>query len=795
VSDQLSEYRRKRDARETPEPFGGKRGRKKGPIFVVQRHDARRLHYDFRLERDGALASWAVPKGVPLEPGEQHLAVHVEDHPLDYAAFEGEIPKGEYGAGTVEIWDRGTYQLLEEKPDGGLTVRLHGERLEGTWALVPAHLSGDERNWLILRKREDDGAPTGSPRTYRPMLASLAEDLPSGKDWLFEPKWDGYRTLAYVRGGDVKLVSRNGNDLTERFAPVAKELPQALRSPDCVVDGEVVALDENGKASFSAMQQGRTQLVYELFDLLELDGRPLVDLPLTERRERLEALAVPHRAVQVSGVFDDGEALLDAAREQGLEGVMAKRPGSRYQEGRRGRDWLKIKTHGRQEFVICGWTKGQGRRERSFGALVLGAYVAGELTWVGNCGTGFDEREIDELLAKLEPLRRDEPPFRVVPKMPKVRRGDVVWAEPELVCEVEFAEWTHDGHLRAPSFEGLRDDKPAREVRREGPTAASGVGSTEPPKSGGAGFAGAGSGVERHAGHEVKLSNLDKPFWPDEGIVKGDLIDYYRAVAPALVPHLRGRPFTMRRYPDGAYGKAFFQKDAPSHMPEWIERFRVQVSTRESPRRMRWIEAPVVNDEAALLWMANMGCIDMNTWYSRVDRPERPDWVLFDLDPSDDVGFREAVEVALLVKEALDTLGLVAFPKTSGADGIHVLVPIERRHSYDETREFCEIVAGAIARTHQGLATTMWSKAKRRGVLIDANQNGGGKTIASVYSVRPKPGAPVSTPLRWSEVTESLDPRAFTMEAVLERIRRQGDLFEGVLTTRQRLGPALRALR
>jgi bifunctional non-homologous end joining protein LigD len=773
VSEQLSEYRRKRDAKKTPEPFGGRRGGKKGPIFVVQRHDARRLHYDFRLERDGALASWAVPKGVPLEPGEQHLAVHVEDHPLDYAAFEGEIPKGEYGAGTVEIWDRGTYELLEEKPDGGLTVRLHGERLDGTWALVPAHLSGDERNWLILRKRDGDGAPAGSPRTYRPMLASLSEDLPPGKDWVFEPKWDGYRALAYVRGGEVKLVSRNGNDLTERFAPVAKELPQSLRSPDCVVDGEVVALDENGKASFSAMQQGRTQLVYELFDVLEVDGRPLVDLPLTERRERLEALVAPHRAVQVSGVFDDGEALLAAARAQGLEGVMAKRPGSRYQEGRRGRDWLKIKTHGRQEFVVCGWTKGQGRRERSFGALVLGAHIAGELTWVGNCGTGFSERDIDGLLAKLEPLRRDEPAFRVVPKMPKVRKGDVVWVEPELVCEVEFAEWTHDGHLRAPSFEGLRDDKPAREVRREGPTAA----------------------VERHGGHEVKLSNLDKPFWPDEGIAKGDLIDYYRAVAPALVPHLRGRPFTMRRYPDGAYGGAFFQKDAPSHMPAWIERFRVQVSTRESPRRTRWIEAPVVNDEAALLWMANMGCIDMNTWYSRVDRPERPDWVLFDLDPSDDVGFRETVQVALLVKEALDALGLVAFPKTSGADGIHVLVPIERRHSYDDTREFCEIVAGAIARTHQGLATTVWSKAKRRGVLIDANQNGGGKTIASVYSVRPKPGAPVSTPLRWSEVTESLDPRAFTMEAVLERIRRHGDLFEGLLTTRQRLAQALRALR
>ena len=741
---------------------------------MVQRHDARRLHYDFRLERDGVLASWAVPKGVPLEPGEQHLAVHVEDHPLEYGSFEGEIPKGNYGAGTVEIWDRGTYELLEEKRNGGLTVRLHGERLEGTWALVPAHLSGDEKNWLILRKREE-GASAREQRRYEPMLALLAERLPSGSGWLFEPKWDGYRVLGYVRGGVATLRSRRGNDLTERFAGVAKELPKALRSPDAVVDGEVCALDEQGRPSFSAMQQAKpgTPLVYEVFDLLELDGKPLLDLPLTERRERLEALMAPSRVVQLSGAFEDGEALLEAAREQGLEGLMAKRAGSRYQEGKRGREWLKVKTHGRQEFVICGWTKGQGRREGRFGSLVLGVERDDEWVWVGNCGTGFTERDIDELLARLEPLRRGTTPFAAVPKMPKVRKGDVVWVEPELVCEVEFAEWTHDGHLRAPSFQGLRDDKPARAVRREEPVE-----------------------IEENG---LRLSNLDKPFWPEDdssgGITKGDLLDYYRAVASVVLPHLRDRPFTMRRYPDGAFGKAFFQKDAPKHMPDWIPRFHVQVSTRERPPRLRWIDAPIVNDERALLWMVNMGCIDLNTWYSRVDRPDRPDFVLFDLDPSPDVGFRETVQVALIVKQALDALGLVAFPKTSSGEGIHVLVPVERRYTHAQTREFCEIVAGAIARAHRGLATTEWSKAKRRGVLIDANQNGEGKTIASVYSVRPRPGAPVSTPLRWEELDESLDPAQFTMAAVLERIRRHGDLFEGVLTTRQRLENALRALR
>jgi bifunctional non-homologous end joining protein LigD len=776
--EQLAAYRRKRNPQRTPEPFGSrKRGR--GPIFVVQRHDARRLHYDFRLERDGALASWAVPKGIPLEPGQRSLAVHVEDHPLEYADFEGEIPKGEYGAGTVEIWDRGTYELVEEKRDGGLTVRLHGDRLEGTWALVPAKLDGDARNWLILRKRETDGA-TSVPerRRYQPMLATLAspDELPRGEDWLFEVKWDGYRAIAYVRGGEATLVSRNGNELTERFATVAKEVAKAVKTPGCILDGEVCALDEQGRPSFSAMQQAKpgTPIVYEVFDVLELEGEPLGDLPLRERRERLEALLDRrNRVVRLSEAFEDGEALYEAAKEQGLEGIIAKRADSPYRQGKRTREWLKIKTHGRQEFVVAGYTKGQGRRSGRFGSLVLGVWRGDELEYVGNVGTGFTDRNIDELLAKLRPLEQKEPPFRIVPKMPKVKRSDVVWVKPELVAEVEFVEWTHDDRLRAPSFQGLREDKPSREVRREEPLA-------EEVRSG---------------NRIVKLSNLDKLFWPDEGITKGELLRYYRTVAPVVVPHIRDRPFTLKRYPDGIAGGHFFQKDAPGHMPEWIPTVEVEVTTRDRPRRRRAIRAPLVGDELALLWVVNMGCIDLNTWYSRVDKLDRPDFVLFDLDPAQGAGFPEVIQVALLVKQVLDALGLVGFPKTSGSDGMHVLVPIERRYSYDQTREFAEIVAGTLARTHRGLVTTEWSKAKRRGVLIDANQNGEGKTIASVYSVRPKPGAPVSTPLRWEEVREGLDPREFSADAVLARIDRYGDLFEGVLTTRQRLGPALASLR
>jgi bifunctional non-homologous end joining protein LigD len=772
----LQEYRRKRDPKKTPEPFGSKK-RGKQPIFVVQRHDARRLHYDFRLERDGALASWAVPKGIPLEPGARALAVHVEDHPLEYATFEGEIPKGQYGAGTVEVWDNGTYELVEEKKDGGLTVRLHGKRLEGTWTLVPAHLDGKEQNWLILRKRDDGAAPERRTRSYPPMSATLVKEVPRGGDWFFEVKWDGYRAVSYVSGSEVVMRSRRGNDFTEKFDRVAKEIPKAIKTPDCVLDGEVCALDENGRASFSEMQtlKPTTPLIYYVFDLLEVEGTSLVDLPIEERRTRLEDLLDSrNRTVRLSEFFDDGDALYEAAKEQGLEGIVAKHVGTRYAVGKRTRDWLKVKAKGDQELVIAGYTKGQGRRSGSFGSLVLGYWQGNELVYAGNVGTGFDDKEIQKLLKLLKPLGRKDAPFGEVPKMPKVRKGDVAWVEAKLVAQVEFVEWTHDGHLRAPVYKGLREDKTAEEVVMEAPTP------IEPEI--------------RKGNRLLKLSNLDKPFWPEEGITKGDLLAYYRRVAPVLLPHICDRPFTLKRYPDGWQGNFFFQKDAPKHMPDWIKTVAVQATSREAPRRTRTIQAPLVNDELALLWVVNMGCIDMNTWYSRVDKPDRPDFVLFDLDPSPDVGFKETVEVALLVKQALDSLSLESFPKTSGADGIHVLVPIARRHTYEDTRQFAEIVARALAVTHRGLVTTEWSKAKRRGVLIDSNQNGEGKTIASVYSVRPKEGAPVSTPLRWEEVDANLDPSDFTMEVVLERIARDGDLYEGVLTVKQSLSAALKAL-
>jgi bifunctional non-homologous end joining protein LigD len=536
----------------------------------------------------------------------------------------------------------------------------------------------------------------------------------------------------------------------------------------------VCAFDDHGRPRFSLLQQGTGTLVLVLFDALELDGEPLVDLTLAERRERLHRAIDPSVAnVLVSAVFDDGDALLAAAGEQGLEGVVAKREDSRYVSGRRSHDWRKVKVKDAQEFVIAGYTRGQGRRSDGFGALVLAVHEAGGLRWVGNVGTGFTDGELDRLRKALRPLERPDSPFDPPPKMPRVARGDVVWVEPKLVAQVAFAEWTHDRRLRAPVYQGLREDKVATDVRRE----------REPVPA------------EIRRGRRVlTLSNLDKPFWPDEGITKGDLLAYYRDVAPVLVPHLSRRPFTMKRYPDGWQGKHFFQKDAPSHTPEWIETVPFPATTRDT-RERRIVDYVLVDDELALLWVVNMGCIDMNTWYSRVDRPERPDWVLFDLDPSEDVGFAETIEVARLVKEALDLLELESFAKTSGSRGIHVLVPVTRRHTYEDARAFAEIVAGAIARANPGLATTEWQKRKRRGVLIDANQNGFGKTIATVYSVRPRAGAPVSTPLRWEEVRQGLDPTDFTMEAVLDRVARDGDLFAGVLSTKQGLARALKRLR
>lgn len=765
-------YRRRRDPSRTPEPFGGARS-DGAPVFVVQRHRARRLHYDLRLERDGVLASWAVPKGVPLDRGVRHLAVHVEDHPLDYATFEGVIPAGEYGAGVVELWDSGTYELVERKRDGGLTVRLAGRRLRGTWTLVPARLDGRPENWLLLRK---DAAP--ARRAWEPMLASPATSPPRGEGWTFEPKWDGYRAIATIRGGEASLASRGGSDLGARFAALARALPEAVRTPDAVLDGEVCALDARGRSSFELLQRGEGPVVLVVFDLLELDGVSLAGRPLAERRELLVTTVDPSAGpVVLSPVFDDGDALLAAAREQELEGVVAKRADGTYRPGRRVKDWVKVKTARRARLVVVGWAPGAGRLSRTVASLVLAVRRDDGLHLAGSVGSGLTDDTREALLARLRPLERETAPIVGDGSLPRSLAARVRWVEPEVAVDVTFTEWTRAGRLRQPVLVGLADDAGLAPRSRAGPSAASVARSALEPEL-------------RRGRRVLRLSNLDKAFWPDEGITKGDLLAYYRDVAPVLVPHLRGRPFTMKRYPDGWQGKHFFQKQAPDHMPAWIRRAPLPATPRDGERRT--ISYAVLDDELALLWAVGMGCIDLHAGAARIDRVDRPDWVVFDLDPADGTTFAEVVEVALRVRELLGVLELESVPKTSGSRGLHVLVPIARRHTHAEARAFAEIVAGALQRSHPALVTGEWARAKRHGTLIDVNQNGAGRTTAMVYSVRPRAGAPVSTPLRWDEVTPELDPAAFTMSAVLERVARHGDLAARALAGRQSLSRALR---
>jgi bifunctional non-homologous end joining protein LigD len=603
------------------------------------------------------------------------------------------------------------------------------------------------------------------------MLAASSTEVPAGAEWVYEPKWDGFRALATVSGGKARLASRNGNDLTARFAAVAEALPDAIRVSDAVLDGEVCALDSAGASRFGLLQGGEGQLMYAVFDVLEVEGESLITRPLEERRALLEGLVAPTSVIALTPWFDDGEALLEGARSNGLEGLIAKRRNGKYRPGLRSSDWQKVKLQQRQEFVVVGWTDGSGRRAGDFGALVLAVRDSGRLRYVGNVGSGFSDAELGRLRAQLDLVGRDLAPLDEVPRLPRVAARAVHWVEPRLVVEVEFAEWTRDGRLRAPVYLGLRDDRDAESVTREMKTLPSEI---------------------RRGKRTLRLSNLEKPFWPEEGITKGDLLSYYRAVAPVVIPHLRGRPFTMKRFPDGWQGKSFFQKDTPKHAPDWLKTAPFPATSREGETRV--IDYALVEDELALLWVVSMGCIELHTWTSRADLPGKPDWVIFDLDPSEGCGFGEVVEVALLLHELLELIGLRAYPKTSGSRGLHVLVPITRRHDHAQAREFAATIGAALERAHPGLVTTQWSKAKRVGVLVDANQNGPGKTTAAVYSVRPRAGAPVSTPLQWDELVPDLDPARFTIDGVIDRVARLGDLFAPVLDGGQSLTAALKSI-
>jgi bifunctional non-homologous end joining protein LigD len=758
VAKKLDEYERKRDFQQTPEPGSrGPRAAARGPCFVVQEHSATRLHWDLRLEHDGVLLSWAVPNGIPQDPKENRRAVHTEDHPLEYLEFHGEIPKGNYGAGTMTIWDRGTFDA-EKLRDGEVIATFHGERMQGKYALF--RTGPDEKDWMIHRMdppADPDREPM--PDHVVPMLAR-GGTLPGDEErWGFEVKWDGMRAVVFSKPGRMRLENRNLDDMTARWPDLAR-LNRALHAHEAVLDGEIVAFDENGRPSFARLQKRMNageaqakrlaksiQASYVAFDLLWLDGHSLMDLPYEERRERLEQLDLngPNWRTPPS-YTGDGRPLLAATEQQGLEGIVAKRLDSRYEPGHRSPCWIKVKHKQREELVIGGWLPG----ERPIGAVLLGRRDGdGRLRYAGRAGSGLTEAAIETLQAQLEP--RKASPFTGEPKPPRGSK----YAEPKLVADVEFTDWTDDGVMRAPVFKGLvEDDGVPFEV-------------SELPK---------GALEAQVDGRTLKLSNFNKVLWPKVGFTKGDMIRYYAEIAEVLIPHLHGRPLTLKRYPNGVEAQYFYEKQCPSHRPDWVQTAQVDK-----------VNYCVCNDRPTLIWAANLADIELHTSLSLADEIERPTMMVFDLDPGAPAGMAECRQVGLWLREIFDPLGLESFPKTSGSKGLQIYVPLNSDDvTYDDTKPFAKAVAELLEKQHPELVVSRMAKDLRGGkVLVDWSQNDEHKTTVNVYSLRAKDRPTVSTPVTWDEV-EAGD-LSFEQDEVLERVRRDGDLFAPVLTLTQEL--------
>lgn len=762
----LTKYRQKRKFSQTPEPKAAKHIKEKALRFVVQEHHASHLHWDFRLEMEGVLKSWAIPKGPSMDPSVKHLAVHVEDHPYAYRTFAGIIPKGNYGAGKVTIWDEGTYEPIEETDNpektllaelkkGDLKFVMHGKKLKGEFALVK--MGNQEKNWLLIKHKDSfvsqeplvadhtKGKKSPFPHEIKPMLANLADTPFDDPDWVYEIKWDGYRAIGEIQKGKVKLYSRNHQDFTKAYSSIVESLKDL--GHDAVLDGEVVAVDKKGKAQFQLMQEAKKsneiQLIYYAFDLLYLDGYDLRDLPLLDRKALLEKLLPEKSNLKYSDHIEEhGLKVFEFAKKKGLEGILAKRKGSRYVSARSS-EWQKIKHIQMQEAVICGFTMPQGQR-KEFGALILGLYDHGEYRYIGHTGGGFDEKKLQEIIAKLKSLVTATSPFTVTPKT----NTPATWVKPKLVAQVKFSEWTKDGVLRQPVFLGLRTDKKPEEVVQE-------VKGKQEIKT------------------KAELSNLDKVFWPDMKYTKGDLVAYYDHIAPYLLPYLKDRPESMLRQPDGIHGESFFQKDLLK-APEWVKR----VPIHSDDKTVHWL---ICNDRDTLLYMANLGCIEINPWSSRLQTKDKPDYLIIDLDPNQ-VEFAEVVSTAKVVKKILDTAGLPGFLKTSGKRGIHILIPLGAKYTYEQTKQFAEILARIVAKELPHTTSVLRNPEKReKKIYIDFLQNRVGQTITAPYSLRPVPFAPVSTPLEWNELTASLHPTDFTIKNIFRRLGRKGDIWKGLL--------------
>jgi len=888
----LKEYVKKRDFKKTAEPKAGRSEDSNHLMFVIQKHDATRLHYDFRLEMDGVLKSWAVPKGPSTDPKTKRLAMMVEDHPFDYRNFEGLIPKGEYGGGTVIVWDEGTYEpieaikgkkaqekhLLQQLKSGSLKIKLHGEKLHGEYALVKTHGMG-ENGWLLIKHNDEFASTTditkkdksvlsgktiesmektsekvwqhgheedveelkssdkkkvpakpaeemvgndtdvplvdtagadvkaliksapkaAIPKNIKPMKATLVDEPFDDPDWLYEVKWDGYRALAFINKGDVQLISRN-NLVFDKFYPINNILKSW--KINAVIDGEVLVLNDKGISDFGALQNWRSEadgeLVYYVFDILWYDGKNLTGLPLRDRLAILkDALPTDSDSIRQSKVFEaNGIEFFKAAEKIGLEGIIAKKASSVYTSDLRSREWLKIKVQRRQEVVIAGFTRNEGT-SKPFSALALGVYDNGTLRYVGKVGTGFNDKMQKEMMTQFKPLITDKSPFDVEPDVDKPSRfrpkrlgAKPTWLKPELVGEVAFAEVTSDGVFRQASFKGMRTDKKAKDVvletakhTEETVKEADNMPSTHtkaihPPKN-----------TERKTllnpkdetqvrkicGHDLKFTNLSKVYWPEDGVTKRDMFNYYYQVAEYILPYLKDRPLSLNRFPGGIHGPSFYQKDVKGKAPDWVKTFPYTNGDGEHKEYL------VGDDDATLLWAASLGCIEMNPWFSRVQSPDNPDYCVIDLDPDKNT-FDQVIEAALEVKKVLDAIDVLCFCKTSGSTGMHIYIPLDAKYSYDQSQMFARIVVDIVHKQIPDYTSLERMVANRKGKMyLDFLQNRPGATIAGPYSLRPKVGATVSMPLHWDEVKPGLTMKHFTIFNSIDRLKVEGDLFKGVL--------------
>jgi len=863
----LIKYKAKRNFKESPEPTGG-RAEGKNLRFVIQKHHASQLHYDFRLEMDGVLKSWAVPKGPSTNPDVKRLAMMVEDHPYNYRSFEGIIPSG-YGAGTVMVWDEGVYELADANGkdkrtqdkelnkgiySGKLHFILHGKKLKGEYALVKTHGRGDN-GWLLIKvkdkyvsnedvtlkdksviskktltqiqktttniygakrvnesrvKKEIESEKKTSlvkilkvrrrskfPAKLSPMLATLVDEPFDDEAWQFEIKWDGYRTIAFCNKSKVDLKSRNDKSFNEKFYPVCKAIQDW--NIKAVIDGEVVVLDQNGKSNFGSLQNWRSEadgeIYFYVFDILWLNGKDLMQIPLSERRTILKQLMPESDIIRLSENFEvSGIEFFETTKKMGLEGIIAKKSDSTYSPGIRSKEWVKIKANKRQEMVIGGYTKNDDS-SKSFSSLLLGVYERDKLIYKGKVGTGFNDKQQKEMLKQFKRYITKSSPFTELPDInepsrfrPNPPHATAVWMKPELVCEVSFTEMTTDGIMRHPSFEAMRIDKTAKDVKSERSMDTKKITSEKKAKSDTI-IRPAGkkdrktflnptdvTQVRKVNGNEIKFTNLNKIYWPKEKITKRDMLNYYYQVAPFILPYLKDRPQSMNRHPNGITGESFYFKDVTGTAPDWIETFEYK---NPSDNRVR--KYLVAKDEASLLYMATLGCIEMNPWHSKAKTEDYPDWCVIDLDPAENT-FDQVIVAAKVTKDILESMGATSYPKTSGSTGMHIYIPLGAKYTYEQSKEFARVIATLVQREiPKYTSIERIVKARKGRMYVDFLQNRPQATIAAPYSLRPKPGATVSMPLHWDEVKKGLKMSDFTIYNSLDRIKSEGDIFKPVL--------------